>query len=403
MQAFKYKAFSRDGAKVSGVVDAFDEFEAVAKIKTDCSIVLKIEPVKVKRERIDLNEPLWVSEKVLSLTSSQFAILLKAGLPTARTVEVIADQTTDRLMKKILRQVAADVTAGYSLAQSFETRGKKIPAAFIETIRAGEESGTLETSFDKLAKYYDKSYKIKARVRGAMMYPAFLCALAVVVVGVLITFTIPVFTDIIISGGGDLPLPTALLMGLSGFLGRWWGLILAAILAVAVLCRVYGKTESGRRQFARLSLKLPILGKINVMKAASQFANTMSTLLTAGLPITRALSITGRVMDNYAVGLTVGEATVGIEEGKRLGEVLGGNSYLPSLLTEMTGVGEESGALEDTLNTIGAYYDDEVEQAAAKALSLLEPFITVFIGLVIGFVVIALYLPMFTMYDFIGA
>lgn len=403
MQAYKYKALSPDGVKVSGVVEAFDEFEAVAKIKAECSIVLKIEPVKVKRERIDLNEPLWVSEKVLSMTASQFAILLRAGLPTVRTVEVIAGQTSDRLMKKILLQVADDVSAGYSLAQSFETRGKKIPIAFIETVRAGEESGTLEQSFGKLAKYYEKSYKIKAKVRGAMMYPAFLCVLAVAVVAIVVTVAVPKFAGIITGGGGELPLPTAILLGMSGFMGRWWGLILALIAAAAVAVRVYKNTEQGRKQFARLALKLPVLGKINVMNAASQFANTMATLLTAGLPMTRALSITGKVMDNYAAGLAVGEATVGIEEGKRLGDVLANNPYLPPLLTEMAGVGEESGALEDTLETIGAYYDDEVEQSSTKAVGMLEPIITVVIGLVIGFVVIALYMPMFTMYDFMGA
>ena len=137
MTAFKYKAISKDGAPVTGVIEAYDEFEAVAKIKEDCPIITKIEPVPQKRERIDLNEPLWVSEKVLTMVSSQFSILLRAGLPMVRVVELIAEQTDDRLMKKILRQVAEDVAAGYGLAQSFETRGKKIPTAFIETVRAG--------------------------------------------------------------------------------------------------------------------------------------------------------------------------------------------------------------------------------------------------------------------------
>ena len=147
-------------------------------------------------------------------------------------------------------------------------------------------------------------------------------------------------------------------------------------------------------------MKLPVLGKISLLKNASQFAGTMSTLLAAGLPITRALTITGKVMDNYAVGLTVGACTLGIEEGKRLGDVLRANPYLPPLLTEMTAVGEESGALEGTLTTIGAYFDSEVEQASTKALSMLEPLITIVMGVVIGFIVIALYMPMFTMYNF---
>lgn len=401
MTAYKYKALSRDGSKVSGVVEAYDEFEAVAKIKAECSVVLKIVPVQEKRrERIDLNEPLWVSDKVLSLTASQFAILLKAGMPAARTVEVIAQQTTDKLMKRILTEVAKDVAAGYSLSQSLETRGKKIPLTFIETVRAGEESGTLEESFAKLVGYYEKSHKIRSKVRGAMMYPMFLAILAVAVIVIIVKVTVPVVVDMIVGNGGQLPLPTRILLGLYDFFSKWGLLFLGAIAVIVISCILYGKTENGRLRYARFSMKLPVLGKISVLKSASQFAGTMATLLSAGLPVTRALTITSKVMDNYAVGLTVGACTLGIEEGKRLGDVLRANPYLPPLLTEMTAVGEESGALEGTLTTIGAYFDSEVEQASTKALSMLEPMITMIMGVVIGFIVIALYMPMFTMYNF---
>lgn len=398
MEAYKYRALSPDGAVVDGVVEAHDEFEAVAKIKETCPIVLRVKPVPVKRKHMDLNEPLWVSDKALSMTASQFSILLRAGLPTVRTVEVISGQSTDRLMKKILHQVAGDVSAGYSLARSLETRSKKIPIAFIETVRAGEESGTLEQSFDRLAKYYEKAHKMKSKVRGAMMYPAFLSILAVVVIGVVISVAFPVVTGVITGAGASLPLPTQILLGLASFFARWWALVLAALAGAATLCCLYGKTERGRQQFALLAMRLPVLGNMNRMQAASQFANTMSTLLAAGLPMSRALSITGKVLDNYAVGLEMEAATAGIEEGKRLGDVLRWNPHLPPLLIEMTAVGEESGALEETLEIIGAYYDSEVEQAAGRALSLLEPGITVVLGLVIGFIMVALYGAMFTMY-----
>lgn len=403
MTAYRYKALSPDGKKVTGVVEAYNEFEAVAAIRRDCSVVLKVEPVRERRrERVDLNEPLWVSDKTLSLTASQFAILLKAGMPTARTVEIIAAQTTDRLMRRILREVAEDVAAGYGLAQSLESRGKKIPVTFIETVRAGEESGTLERSFENLAVYYEKSHKVRSKVRAAMLYPAFLVILAALVIGVVLVVTVPVLEEIIVSGGGQLPAPTRILLGVSHFLMDWWWLALLIVLLIAAVGMLYGKTEQGRRLFAELSMKLPVLRKISVLKSASQFAGTMATLLSAGLPVTRALTITGKVVDNYAVGLSVAACTPEIEAGKRLGETLCANPYLPQLLTEMTAVGEESGALEETLRTIGAYFDEETEQASAKALSMLEPVLTVAMGLVIAFIVIALYLPMFTMYDFIG-
>ena len=400
MNAYRYKALSRDGAAVDGLVEAFDEFEAAAQIKRECPIILKIEQVPEKRERIDLNEPLWISEKVLVMVCSQFSILLRAGLPMVRTVELIAEQTNDRLMKKVLNKVAADVAAGFHLADSFEKNGKKIPIVFIETVRAGEESGTLESSFARLSKYFDKSYKLKSKVRGAMMYPAFLCVLAIGVIIIVMTFTMPVITNVMLSFGNvaDMPLPTRLLMALSDFMQNDWFYLVIFLVLVITACVVYGKTENGRRRFSVLSLRIPIIGKINLMKSAAQFANTLSTLLTAGLPMTRALTATGKVMDNYAMGLAVGGTTVGIEEGRGLGEVIRSDPYLPALLKEMAAVGEESGSLEDTLGTIGDFYDAEAETATAKALSMLEPMITVIMGVVIGFIVIALYVPMFNMY-----
>ncbi len=399
MIAYKYKALSPDGGKVSGVVEAYSEFEAVAQIKAECSVVLKIAPVAEKRrERADLNEPLWISDKALSLTASQFAILLRAGIPAARAAEIIAQQTSDRLMKRILNHVARDVTAGYSLSQSLESRGKKIPPAFIETVRAGEESGTLEQAFETLAGYYKKSHAVRSKVRGAMLYPAFLLALAVIVVIIVVKVTVPTVAGLILSAGGELPLPTRVLLGLYGFFARWWAPFLGVLAAAAFAFLLYRRTGNGRVSCARLAAKLPVLGRITLLKSASQFASTMATLLSAGLPVTRAVAITGTVMDNRAVGLTVSGCTAGLEGGKRLRDVLKDNPYLPPLLTEMAAVGEESGFLEDTLATIGAYYDNEVEQASARALSMLEPTVTVIMGVVIGFIVIALYLPMFTMY-----
>ena len=400
MNTYRYKAQSASGEVVRGVLKAYDEFEAVAAIKQENPIVLDIQEVpETKRDRININEPLWVSAKTLSLTASQFAILLKAGLPISRTVEVIANQTTDNLMKRYLKQVAEDVAAGYGLAQSLENRGKKIPLTFIETVRAGEDSGTLEESFEKLAKYYEKSNKIKSKVKGAMTYPAILVVLAIVVIIIVVNVCVPVVAGFITDTGGELPLPTRILLGAYGFFQKWWALVIGVIAALIVGFILYKKSEKGRLNVAKLNLRLPVLGKINILNAASEFAGTMTTLLSAGLPTTKAVTITGRVMSNYAMGSGVSKCAYGLEEGKRLGDVLKSVDRLPELLTEMTGVGEESGSLEETLATIGEYYDAEVEQASAKALSMLEPILTIVLGVVIGFIVIAMYLPMFTMYN----
>lgn len=399
MTTYKYKARTSDGALVNGVVDAYSEFEAVEQIKRTCAIVEKLTEVKpTKLSHVDLNEPLWVTDKTLSLVSSQFSIMLRAGLSMSRVVGLVADQCSDKLMRRILRGVAADVAAGYGLAQSFDNHGKKLPTAFIETVRAGEESGTLENSFQRLKVYFEKSHKIKQKVRSAMIYPVFLLALAAVVVGIVMVKLVPTMLEMFDNMGSDLPLPTRILMAVSGFFQRGWPFLIAGACLLVLLCKLYAKTEDGAMRLARLRLRLPVLGRIGVMQGASQFANTMSTLLASGLSATRCLTITGKVLDNLAVGESVGRAVAGVESGRSLGDVLSSNPYLPPMLLEMTAIGEEAGSLEETLDTIGSYYDNEVEAASARALSMLEPMITVIMGLLIGFIIIAIYVPMFSMY-----
>lgn len=403
MLTFKYRTISKTGEKVRGVIEAYDEFEAVARLRQDFAIVESIEEVEAPRtEGINLNEPLWISEKTLSLTANQFAILLRAGFPAAKTVAIIAEQISDKLMKKVLMQVKDDVEAGYGLASSLEARGKKIPVAFIETVRAGEQSGTLEGSFEKLSEYYEKRAALKSKVRGATRYPLILIFLSIVVVAIVVKITVPVVLGTILRGGGKVPWPTAILLAVYNFFASYGIFFLTVLIALVIAFRIWRHGEKGRMWTSKKALKLPVLGNINAMNAASQFASTMATLLAAGLPVRQAVSITSKVMDNYAAANTVAKCTVGLEEGKRLGAVLEGNPYLPTLLVEMTAVGEASGSLEDTLTTIGSYYDREVETQSAAALSMLEPMLTIFLGILIGFIVIALYLPMFTMYDYIG-
>lgn len=403
LTTYKYKARTVDGALVNGVVEAYSEFEAVEQIKQTCSIVEKIAPVQPsKLGHVDLNEPLWVTDKVLSLVSSQFSIMLRAGLSMTRVVGLVAEQCSDKLMQRILRAVAGDVAAGYGLAQSFENHGKKLPTAFIETVRAGEESGTLEASFLRLKEYYERSSQVKQKVRSAMIYPVFLLALAAVVVGVVMVRLVPTMLEMFENMDSDLPLPTLILMSMSRFFQHYWPLLVAGACLIVLVGKLYAKTETGVMRMARLRLRLPVLGRIGVMQGASQFANTMSTLLASGLSATRCLSITGKVLENPAIGHSVSRTVGAVESGRSLGEVLSTNPYLPDMLLEMTAIGEESGALEETLATVGAYYDSEVEAASARALSMLEPIITIIMGLLIGFIIIAIYIPMFSMYGGVG-
>ncbi len=398
MKTFKYRAIAEDGTSVSGVIEAYDEFEAMAQIRRSYVVVEDIKPVRNQRRiNIDINEPLWVSNKTLSLTANQFYIMLKAGLSMSRTVELIADQCDDRLMKRYLRATAEDVTAGYSLANSLEKNGKKIPAVFIETVRAGEESGTLEQSFQSLETYYSRVEKTQKKVKSALTYPTIVLLLAIVVIGIVMVVLVPRMTETLQGFGTDLPLPTKILIAISDFFKNWWYVVVIAIVAIILAIYLYGRTENGKMLYSKIRIKLPVIGKITRFNAAAQTANTLATLLAAGIPVTRALDIVSRVVDCRCVGKELNEAIVKLEGGMSLGEALKESKYLPAMLIEMITVGESSGMLEDTLRTIGVYYDSEATAASDKALSLIEPMITIILGLVVGFIVIAIYVPIFSM------
>lgn len=402
MPNFKYKAISLDGAKVSGVITAYDEFEAINFVKQKGHVVTSIKEVDGKKQ-FSLNMTIGnpkIKEKVLALMCSQFSIVLKAGMPIVRSVELIATQTADKPLRELLSKVAEDVATGYGLAQSFENKGANtLPTTFIETIRAGEQSGTLETSFAKLHNYYDKSAKMKAQVKSAMMYPIFLSGMAVVVIAIVMLVAMPVFLGMFQDMEMELPWPTQFLIDLTNAFTKWWVLIAAIIIAFVIAAMTWSKTEKGKMWFARTMLKLPILGRVTQMKGASQFANTMTTMLAAGLSIIKATAICSKVLDNYHLGTQLGASVAILEEGKPLGYSVEKCACFPDLLVEMTAVGEQTGSLESTLETIGEYYDSETELASDNALKALQPIITILMGVVIGFIVISLYLPMFTMYS----
>ena len=400
MLTFKYSAISLDGAKVSGIVEAIDRYDAVAKIKENCSRVTGITEVRSgKREQTVLFQG-KVKEKSLAVMCSQFSIILSAGLPIVRAVELIAGQTSDKQLKKILLSVAKDVGAGFSLAKSFADEGEgQLPLTFIETVRSGEQSGTLDQSFRRLHSYYDKSYKMKGKVKGAMVYPAFTLVVAAIVVVIIMVKAVPAFTNSFASSGAKMPGVTLALMAISAFFTRYWLLLTAAIAALLLCYKLYAKQGSGRLKTARLKLRMPVFGKLNTMKGASQFANTMCTLLSAGLSVVDAVSITGKVMDNFYLSTQVLEVVPQLEEGRQLGASLRQCPYLPDMLVEMTGVGEETGSLESTLEVVGVYYDNETEMASARMMALLEPVIICVLAVVVCFLLLSVYLPMFSLYD----
>ena len=400
MITYQYKALSVNGEKVQGVLEAMDEYAAMAQIKETCPIVLSLEPAKEKKGILskEIGTP-KVDHKALAVMCSQFAIILRSGIPIDTSIALISRQVKEKHLKKMLEKSEKDVARGNGIANSFEKNCPYLPPTFIETVRAGEESGTIEHSFETLNKYYDKSFKTKQKVKQAMSYPIFVLMVAVVVLAVVMVKVIPTIAETFVDLDGEMPAMTKAMITMSEFFRRniWW--MIMAVLLLIITGKISSNTEEGKAWWSKMKLKVPVLGNIAVLNGAAQFANTMATLLAAGLNVDRSLQITGKVLDNYAMGQEVSQMTGRIEEGKRLGDCMRESKYFPDTLIEMCAIGEETGELETTLETIGAYYDNEAQHATTKAIQKLEPTILVLLALFAGFIVIAIYLPMFTMYD----
>ena len=402
MATYKYTAISKDGVKVSGVVEGFNEFDAVDRIKQDCDIVLKLTEVEEKKPGL-LSMEIGgnrLNAKAFSLMCAQFSIILQSGIPIGRTVRLIGDKMTDKKLKGILKKVAEDVEAGRSVAASFQERGGKLlPAVFIETIRAGEESCNLSKAFETMYQHYDKQVKMRAKVRNALIYPVFVLALAVVVVIVLMVKVVPTFMDIFASYDAELPLITQSLILISNFFRKYIFLIIVVFAAIALIFKLYANTEKGRMNVAKLALKIPVLGNVSLLSAASEFAANLTTLIGAGLQLTRAVSITARVINNYYISQCVGKMTSRLEEGHTLGECMREVDCLPDILVDMTAVGEETGELESTLHTVSGYYESELDMAVQDVLKKLEPTLLIGMAVIAGYIVLAVYIAMFQMYS----
>ncbi len=401
MVTYKYTALSNSGQKVNGVIDAFNEMDAVDRIKQNHSVIIKLTPTKGEGEGF-LNMEIGgnkLNNKAFIVMCSQFAIILGAGIPIGRTVQLIAQKTTDKPLKRMLTHVAEDVEAGRSISSSFAERGEKLlPPTFVETIAAGEQSGNLDKAFQTVHEHFDKQAKMAAKVKSALAYPVFVLFIAVAVVVVLMVKVVPTFIAIFDSYDAELPLPTRMLIAISNFFVKWWMPMLAVIIVFFIAYKLYSNTEDGRMNLAKWSLKVPVLGNIQILNAASEFANTMATMLASGLPMTRAITITAKTMSNYFMSTETGKLAVKLEEGRALGASMREANYMPDILVDMVSVGEETGEMEHTLHTIAKYYDAELDQAIADALAKLEPTLLVGLAGIAGFIVVAIYMAMFGMY-----
>ncbi|WP_130836545.1 type II secretion system F family protein [Lachnoclostridium sp. Marseille-P6806] len=401
MLTYKYRAQTTEGKELRGIVQAVDEYDAVRRIRSDAPIIIDLQPVKEKGGSI-LSMEIGgnrVSQKNLSIVCRQIAIALRAGIPLARCLAMIGEQTPDKMLRRMLTETAEDVAAGNSVADCMARNCPALPPTFIETIRAGEDSGNIERSFAEMAGYYEKSYRNADRLRQAMAYPIFVVAVAVVVLIIVMVMVVPALTQTFEDLGGELPFITRLLIAVSRFFRKWWALMAITALLLYLGVTAFFRTERGRGVQGKLLLRLPVLGKINVMSGSAQFAATLGMLLKSGLTLNTAIPTTARTMSNYVLGRDVAGIQERIESGRPLGECIRDCVYFPKVLQEMCAIGEETGELDETLDVIGDFYTNEADMETKKAIDRLEPALLILLALFAGFIVLAVYLPMFTMYN----
>lgn len=399
MEIYKYSAKSLDGAKVNGVIEAFDEYEAVEHIRSRYPIIIGIRKIEKKESILNKEIGKSYNARGLALMCSRFSTILNSGIDISSGIEIIADQTEDKKLKKMLIKSAEDVSAGNGIAESFNKNFKGLPVSFTETIKAGELSGNLANSFKTLEKYYKRSYKLKEKIREAMIYPIFVIIVAILVLGIVMTKVMPVISGIFDDFGGELPAITVFLINASWFFNKFWPLLLMILLVAILLIHIYHRSEKGKYSWSRRIFKVPVIGSIIYYQVCANFALTMSSLMLAGLTITDALSVTAAVIDNEYFKREILKVKEKIEIGYSFGKAMSQSNAFPSTLTEMAAIGEESGEIENTLNDVSAFYTDESDFRIGRAIARLEPMLLVFLAIFAGFIVISIYLPMFQMYQ----
>ena len=400
MKTFKYSALG-NGKKVSGVIEAMDEYVAAERIRAQYPVLLKLTEIQQKESFLNKNLTPLFDAKTLSVICSELGTILGAGVDIATSIQMIAGDMKNKKVKKMLQNTAKDVEEGSSLSAGFEKNCTDIPVTFVEGVRAGEMTGNLEETFEMMTKYYNRNDRIHEKIRQAMIYPIFVIAIAIIVLIIVMVKVMPTILGVFDHFDGNLPALTVFLIRSSKFWANAWGIVLLGVLAVLAGLRIYRHTEKGRPWAAMRDLNRPVTGKIRRMTACADFSITMEMLLRAGIPLTEALDITARGMKNYIFQREIRTFRDQVENGTPLGETMARSKLMPDILTQMVSIGEDTGELEKMLNKSGDYYMNESQNMIQKALAKLEPALLILMAIFAGFIVISVYLPMFTMYDFL--
>ncbi len=399
MPTFEWKG-SRAGQMQSGVLTADSKDAAEQILRRQ-----RIEAPSIKEKGKEIALPKFgggVAPQLIAIFTRQFSVMIDAGLPLVQCLEILAGQQENKTFKRALIQIRQDVESGSNLADSMRKHPKIFNDLFTNMVAAGEAGGILDTILQRLAQYIEKSVKLNSQVKSAMIYPVAVISIACIVIAIILWKVIPVFAALFKGLGAELPMPTQIVIWLSNFIADYWWLMSIVIGGTIYSLRRYHETYKGKRVLDGIVLKMPILGMLMRKIAVARFCRTLSTLTASGVPILDGLQITARTSGNAIVEDAIMATRKSVEEGKTISEPLADTDVFPSMVVQMIAVGEQTGALDTMLSKIADFYEDEVDIAVAGLMKLLEPVLIAFLGVAIGGIVIAMYMPMFTLIGKVG-
>jgi len=406
MPVFRWEGVSPRGETVSGEMEAPNRDAVLSRLRSQR---IQPNPARIREKGKGLDRELTlpgfgdsVKTQDVVIFTRQLATMIDAGLPIVQCLEILAGQTDKKAFRKIIWQLKEDVEAGATFTDALKKHPRIFDDLFVNMVAAGEAGGILDSILHRLAAYMEKAAKLKSKIKGAMIYPTTIVTVAVGVTTVLLVYVIPVFAELFASFGQALPAPTQFVINLSNFTIAYFHYMAAFAIAGVVVLRQAYRTEQGRLAIDGFLLQLPIFGDLIRKAAVARFTRTLGTLVSSGVPILDALAITARTSGNKVVERAVMSTRVSISEGKTISEPLTASKVFPPMVCQMIGVGEATGALDAMLQKIGDFYEEEVDNAVANLTSLMEPLVILFLGVIIGGLVIAMYLPIFKLGSVIG-
>jgi type IV pilus assembly protein PilC len=396
MPDYKYQGTSRSGGSVSGVMTASNKTELASLLKRQ-----QITATKMTEKGKEFNMPQFgggVKAKELAIFTRQFSVMIDAGLPLVQCLEILASQQENKFFQKVLTNTRSQVEGGATLSAAMRSSPKVFDPLYVNMVEAGETGGILDTILQRLSSYIEKNVKLQRAVKSALVYPVGVLTVAGGVITLLLWKVVPIFATLFAGLGVDLPLPTKIVIALSNFVGSIFGLLILVALGAGIFgLKVWYGTPQGRFVLDTIVLKLPVLGILMRKIAVARFTRTLGTLISSGVPILEGLDITARTAGNAVVEKALQQVRKSLEEGKSLTEPLKESEVFPGMVTQMIAVGEQTGAMDAMLQKIADFYEEEVDSAVKDLLTALEPIMIVFLGVVVGGVVISMYLPLFSL------